>query len=246
MVGLFLVWACVPLTYPAKAAQALPPVDLVLRKLVERAQSERTTPTEAYYLCTKRTVTEDMDSHGRVTERKVRVRESRSHRGGAADANKWSAQNGFSLDEELLRRYTFTVEKREQFNGRDTLVLNFVPKDPPAPVRQLQDRLLNQAVGTVWVDEAEFELVKAYISLGQPVGFGLLGAVHAFNFSFERGRGDDGNWFTRWTDTYVKARKFLSPIQTRKRVDWTDFKKLSAAPAATVPVPEYKTAQERR
>jgi hypothetical protein len=235
-----LLCACLtgPLAAPPPASTDLPPGHTVLRKLVERAQSERTLPTDGYYLCTRRTVTEDMDSSGNVTERKVRVREGRSHRGGVADANKWSAENGFSLDEELLRRYEFVVEKREQVDGRATLVLNFVPKDPPPPVRQLQDRLLNQAVGTVWIDERESELVKAFISLGQPVSFGLLGAVHSFNFSFERGRSEDGNWFTRWTDTYVKARKFISSIQTRKRVDWTGFKKLSAnAHSLAVPHP---------
>jgi len=31
---------------------------------------------------------------------------------------------------------------------------------------------------------------------------------------------------TRWTDTVINARKFLKSIQTRKRVDWTDFKRL--------------------
>ncbi|MFO1499725.1 MAG: hypothetical protein U1G07_15250 [Verrucomicrobiota bacterium] len=210
------------------AAENLLPVDEILRKLVKRAQSPRSPEAEGYYLCTKHTVTEDMDSSGKVTERKVKVDENRSSPGGPADANKWSNKNGFRLDEELLQRYVFTLDKRENLNGRPTFILSFVPKDPPPAVRQFQDRLLNCVVGTVWVDENDYELAKASLSLRESVSFGILGAVHFFNFSFERARVDDGSWLTRWTDTYVKARKFVIPFQTRKRVDWTDFRKLVA------------------
>jgi hypothetical protein len=209
------------------AREDLPSADIVLRKLSQRARSQRDPEPDGYYLCTKQTVTEEMDPDGRVTNRKVKVGESHSHPGGAADADKWSNKNGFSLDEELLRRYTFTVVDRETINGRCALLLTFIPKDPPAPVRRLQDRLLNRTIGTVWVDESEYELIKANISLSEPVSFGILGAVHSFSFSFERERDAEGKWLTRWTDTVVNARKFLKSIQTRKRVDWTDFKRLT-------------------
>ncbi len=211
----------------ATATETLPPVDEVLKALIKRAQSQRTKELDGYYLCTKQTVTEDMDSSGKVTNRKVKVGESRSQVGGASEANKWSSKNGFNLDEELLRRYAFNVERRDVFNNRPVFVMNFVPKTPAPPVRQFQDRLLNRAMGTLWVDETDHELVKASICLGEPVSFGILGSVDVFNFSFERARAEDGIWVTRWTDTYVKARKFIRPFQLRKRVDWTDFKKAS-------------------
>lgn len=217
--GLFLVClAALPVL-----GEDLPPIDEVLRRMVKRAQSS---PEDGknYYLCTKQMVTEDMDSEGKVTHRKVRISEKRSNPGGAADANKWSNKNGFNLDEDLLSRFTFTLEKREVLNGRPTLVLQFVPRVPAAPIRQIQDRVLNLATGTVWVDEAEFELAKASIWLSQPVSFGILGAIDSFYFSFERIRAEQGDWLTKWTDTTVKARKFIRPFQTRKRVDWNDFK----------------------
>ena len=218
---------------PLQAAENLPPVDEVLRNLVKRAQSPRgPDPGSSYYLCTKQTVTEDMDSSGKITNRKVKVDESRRNPGGPADANKWSNKNGFRLDEDLLSRYTFTLDKRELFKGRPTLILHFAAKEPAPPVRQFQDRVLNEVVGTIWVDEADYELAKASLSLGQPVSFGILGAIHHFNFSFERARAEDGNWLTCWTDTFVRARKFVIPFQTRKRVDWTDFKKLVAEDSA--------------
>lgn len=209
--------------------QPLPSAEEIVQKLVQRAENARSGDqgnSELYYLCTKKTVTEEMDNHGQVTDREVKVRERRRPSSGAMDARKWTADNGVSLDAELLRRYEFTVVKRELLNGRSTLVLTFSPRDPPAPIRKLQDYLLNRTMGTIWVDEAEYELAKAVITLAEPVSFGILGAVHAFSFSFQRGRAEDGSWLNLWTDTTVKARKFLRPIRTRKRVDWTGFQKL--------------------
>src|ERR1041384_5985170 len=81
----------------ARAAQALPPVDEVLRQMVERSHAPHNTEPQSYYLCTKQTVTEELDTSGRVTSRKVKMGESRSNPTGAADANKWGSQNGISL-----------------------------------------------------------------------------------------------------------------------------------------------------
>jgi hypothetical protein len=208
--------------------QDVPPVDEILRRMVERAHTQEAEPPPDAYLCTKQTVTEDMDPDGRITERKVRTSESRSGGRGSIDASKWSNKNGFNLDLELLRRYRFSLIGEEKVNGRTTLVLAFAPKQSTLPTFHLQDRLLNRAKGTVWVDAQEYDLVKANICLGEPVSFGILGAVDEFTFAFERARSDDGNWLTSWTETFVKARKFLKPVQTRRRVDWRDYRRASA------------------
>jgi hypothetical protein len=215
-----------PLSSPVwGAGEGLPRIETVLRNIAERARSPHGPEPDGYDLCTKQTITEEFDKTGRVIQRKVKVGESHPPSAGAADASTWSSQNGISLDEELLRRYSFTIVRRELFNGRHTLLVTFIPRTPPPPVKRLQDRVLNQTLGTIWVDEAESELVKAEISLGEPVGFGILGAIRSFHFAFERVRDGEGNWLTKWTDTSINARKFLTPIQTRKRVDWSDFRK---------------------
>lgn len=208
-------------------AQDLPSAEDVLRHVIQRATRHREFENPSYYLCTKRTLKEEMDAEGNVTQRKERIGANRSQVTGTADADNWSNQNGFQLNEPLLERYHFTVEARETLNGRAALRLRFEPKDPPVPVRQFQDRLLNQTMGTVWVDEKEHELAKAILWLRTPVSFGILGAVEMFQFGFQRWRAEDGNWLTQWTDTHVKARKFIRHIQTHKRVDWSDFKRTS-------------------
>ena len=213
---------------PICAAEGLPTADDVLRELVKRSQSQGILQSRGYYLCMKQTVTEDFDSSGRVTERKVKVSESHPNPSETKDANKWTSQNGINLNEDLLRRYQFTLLRREILNGRPAFLLTFVPRDPPPPVHHFQDRLLNRATGTLWIDEQDYELVKANLCLSEPVSFGILGAVDALAFGFERLHTDDGNWLMKWTDTFFKGRKFVIPIQIRKRVDCTDFKRLNA------------------
>jgi len=208
----------------ATVDRSLPSAEEVLAKVVERAELAGT-GSQNDYSCTKQTIEEELDASGEVVKRKLHVSQTHSDPGGVADAHKWSNENGFSLNQELLRRYHFTVVQRLTLHGRPTLLLTFRPKDPPSPVHGFQDRLLNRVVGTLWVDEQDSELAKADLCLVKPVSFGLLGAVDRFTFSFERFRGDDGHWMARWTDTWVKARKFIVPVRTRKRVDWTDFRK---------------------
>ena len=207
----------------------MPRAEDVLRRFVHRTQVPEIAEAHSAYLCTKQTVTEDFDISGHLTNRKVRVGEACPAGGGTMDANKWGSENGVSLDEDLLRRFEFTVAGREQLNGRSTFHLEFVPRQPAPAIHHFQDRLLNRAMGSVWIDEEDYDLAKATISLSEPVSFGILGAIDAFTFAFERARADDGHWLTRWTETVFRARKFLKPIQSRKRVDWTGFRKASNA-----------------
>jgi hypothetical protein len=197
--------------------------------MIEHSQTKDRVEPPQPYVCTKQTVTEQFDSDGKVTERKVNVGETRSAANGNRDANKWTTSNGFSIDKELLSRYEFSILAKETVNGRPAYLLSFVPKQPPPPVHHFQDRLLNRAMGSIWIDDQDYDLVKANICLGQPVSFGILGAVDSFTFAFERARAEDGSWLTRWTETFIKARKFLKFVQTRRRVDWSDFKKANAA-----------------
>ena len=215
----------------ARGSDALPSPDEILRRVWTRSQApEAAAPS--YFLCTKQTVTEELDTHGRVTQRKVRVRENRSQRAGAEDVDKWTSQNGVNLGEDLLKRFNFSVIGKTNIDGRAAFHLTFVPKVPPAPVRDFRDRLLNKAMGVIWVDATEDELVKAHLCLSEPVSFGIIGGVESLAFSFERTRATEGAWLTRWTETQFKGRKFLKWVQTRKRVDWSEYRPLEA-PRAT-------------
>ena len=227
-VAVLAIWIAASVPATGEEPPTLPSPETILHQLAERVQTQRAAPRPFQYVCTRQTLTEELDKEGRVTERSVKVGQTRSHPGGAVEAGKWSRRNGISLDEELLRRFTFTVTGREVIRGRSAFVLTFVPRDPPAPVRHLQDRVLNRTMGIIWVDEAESEVVRADINLREAVSFGILGAIHFFSFRFERERDPEGEWLTRWTDTTVDARKLLKAIQTRTRVEWSEFKRVTS------------------
>jgi hypothetical protein len=206
-----------------RAGEALPSANEILQRLLDHNGTPRPA-SKAYFLCTKQTVDEEMDRGGRVTSRKIKVGESRSQPNNSTDARKWGGQNGVSFDRDLLQRFDFTVQKREMLNGRSTFLLTFVPKTPAWPVRRLQDRLLNRAAGSLWIDEQEAELVKADLYLSEPVSFGILGAADVIRFSFERSYVSGAGWLTHWIETNFKGRKFVIPIQVRRRVDCSDYK----------------------
>ena len=102
---------------------------------------------------------------------------------------------------------------------------------------------MNRAMGTLWIDEQDDQSVKATIGLSESVSFGILGAVDSLNFGFERLHTETGTWLTRWTDTAFKGRKFVIPVQFRKRVDCSNFTRLP--PEGTTEPPAISQAAEQ-
>lgn len=129
------------------------------------------------------------------------------------------------IDEETISRFTFKPIRREWFKDSSTLVLMFEPK-PDLPIDRLQDRLVNKATGTVWVDEEDHEVVKAEIRLKEPVTFvgGLAGAVQSFHYGFERTRVGEGVWLLAQTEFLIKARQLVNLVHRKKQEHWTDFR----------------------
>ena len=68
-------------------------------------------------------------------------------------------------------------------------------------------------------------IVKSSLALS----LGLVGAVGKFSYAFERGRTDDGMWFTRKVDWHLEGREVI----LRRTVDYheqtTDVRKINSA-----------------
>lgn len=129
----------------------------------------------------------------------------------------------------LAAKYQFILEERKLVNGRGAYVLRFQPRSGNLPVRQMLDRLLNQLAGRVWIDETEFEIVRAELSAQSKVTLGgvmdLLGSLTKFSFALERIRLDDGTWFNRWASGDFEGRKLLDNTHVRTRSETSDFHK---------------------
>jgi hypothetical protein len=179
--------------------------DEIIQKAVERASRSRAKPSSAGYTYTKVNVTEELDSKGKVKERKERVfqvnfragtsyvklLEVNGHAPAEADkkfqaetqsnAHQLFGQPGGGdnrdtfLTPELTARFDYKLIGQCQLNGRTAYQIGFHPKSPEPPARSILDRVLNHVSGTLWIDAEEYEVARIDIQLGSEVD--ILGGV---------------------------------------------------------------------
>jgi hypothetical protein len=119
---------------------------------------------------------------------------------------------------ELVDRYQFEVRKREALDGRPTLRVAFSVKSEKQVENNLQDRILNRLAGTIWVDEATFEVARLNVRLTKGLSIGLLGILGSLTecrFSLTRQPMPDGTWLPLSQEAHITARKLASPVHFR-------------------------------
>ena len=119
---------------------------------------------------------------------------------------------------DILERFVFVLRGREIVNGRSALVIDFKPKPGKLPERNLRERFINRAAGRIWLDEEEYQLVRADLYLTERVDVfgGLVGSVWKFNCSIDRERTEDSLWFTRASSWHLEGRE----VWLRRTVDF--------------------------
>jgi hypothetical protein len=211
-------------------ATPLPPVETIVERAVARAYKE-TENDQAFkdtYYFTRSKTTEYRNIRGNLTKRKDKTSvnepspRSPEELVQPAAASAWGGTNIVSSDTRLhkrdllantnlVKRFTFELRGREMIDGRSSFVVDFKPVSGKLSASDLKERFLNKAAGRIWVDEAEYVIVKAEAKLTEGVSVvgGLVGAVHKFNFSFGRGRTADGLWYTRLLTWHLEAREVI-------------------------------------
>jgi hypothetical protein len=150
-------------------------------------------------------VTEELDAHGNVKERKEKVYRVYLQNGatfaklvevngqpvGKADS-KAQAETEASTKEllgdakpakgeksfltpEIAARFDFKMVGKDLINDRAAYQITFAPKSPEPTIHRILDRLMNRISGTVWIDAQEFEIARADLKLGSEIN--LLGGV---------------------------------------------------------------------
>lgn len=121
-------------------------------------------------------------------------------------------QDEFLLNPDMVRRFDFTLTGRAALSGRSMLIVEFQPAKGKLPERTLKDKFLNKAAGRVWLDEADYTIVKVAIQLTDRINVfgGLVGAIRKFTYGFERERTTDGLWFTRDEQWHLEGREVLA------------------------------------
>lgn len=217
----------------------LPTVQTILQRAAERAvkEDENTRAFRERYAYTRTRLTEYRNARGEIKKREEKKGEndpqqrfrvarlqpvvakpvrsedvkpnqpvSDTHSNVRGKAFK---KSDFVLNDDLIGRFEFVVAGREVVNGRPALIVDFQPVKKKVPVRNLKDKFINKAAGRVWVDEADYALVKADLHLTERVNVlgGLVGAVWKFTFEFMRERTPDGLWFIRNSNWHLEGRE---------------------------------------
>lgn len=245
-----LVLTLLPLVLNTTSIGSCLTADEIMRQAVARAQRpEESRLRQHSYAYTKMSVTEELDSSGRVKNEKKKVWQvtSRSGRTSSklvevngkpppvselkkqAEAENNAHQmlgedHGANLENrdnlltpELVGRFDFKLIGITNVAERPAYVLTFSAKSPPLPEHHLVDRLLNQLSGTIWIDEAEFELAHANLKLSSPVDLwgGLIGCLKNLAYTITRARLDDGFWVKTTANGDFEGRKLFEPVRIR-------------------------------
>ena len=179
--------------------------DEIIQKAVTQAEQAGEKAARKDFTYTKVSITEELDSRGKVKDRKEKVFRVHFQRGenyaklvevngkpvGKADSkNQAEAEANTSkmmggakptkgektfLTPDVASRYNFKLVGRKIINERESYEIALTPKTSELPESRVVDRLMNRISGTVWIDTQEFELARVDLTLGSEVN--LLGGV---------------------------------------------------------------------
>ncbi len=163
----------------------------------------------------------------REREREAKFRQTAAERKRKKEQEKHDEDVQFN--EELFGKFKIEIVNREPVSGRSALVATFEPKRKDLPTKRRIDFLLNKVAGQVWIDDEEYEIVKALFHLTEPVSkfMGILASVRKFEGSFEQTRVEEDLWFPNRFENYFEGRIVFKSLHQRTRQEWNDFKKAS-------------------
>jgi hypothetical protein len=111
----------------------------------------------------------------------------------------------------LLELGSFTNARRMQWNGRDTIAVDFAG-DPSAKTKNRFEEVIRDMVGTAWVDEQDRTLVKAqgHFLNSFKIGGGLVVNIQkGTSFSMEQRKVNNEVWLPAMVEGQGEARTLL-------------------------------------
>lgn len=111
----------------------------------------------------------------------------------------------------LLELGSFTNARRVQWNGRDTIAVDFAG-DPNAKTKTRFEEVIRDMVGTAWVDEQDRTLVKAqgHFLNSFKIGGGLVANIQkGTSFSIEQRKVNNEVWLPAMVEGQGEARTLL-------------------------------------
>jgi hypothetical protein len=202
----------------------LPSAEEVKIRLAERmtTSQEEKQQFEDHYNYTRTRNRVERNTKGKITESTEETHKHQPDVSGQDNAGRAPryGEKDVQIDGELLNRFTFEVQGREELRSHTVLKVSFQPASGSLPGHSTVDRFINRTAGTLWVEESSMALVKAQLHLVEPVEFlaGIAGVVYSLNMDFDRSCTSHGDWYpshNRWTADYCT-------LLVRKVVDFEE------------------------
>ena len=164
------------------------------------------------------------EQHAREAEREAAFRE-RLRRLRAGEIEPERNETAIEFNEELVSRYDLTLDAEEPLRGRPSQRIAFAPRDGELPVRRPMDRALNKTRGRIWIDSETREVARIEFELIERVRlwWGLVGTIHHFRGSLDRGPVLDGIWASLQDENYGDIRFFFSRSRQASLRRWRDY-----------------------
>jgi hypothetical protein len=131
---------------------------------------------------------------------------------------------------QLPEAFTFRLEGEESISGKPAWIIDADPKPGFKPA-SAQARLLSKVRGKIWVDQSEYQWVKAEAEVLDTISLGLAlfrlapgGVIH-----FEQTRVNDEVWLPAHVLVRADARiAYVKKIRAEFEVDFKDYKKFQS------------------
>ena len=127
---------------------------------------------------------------------------------------------------EIVEKYRFRMERREQIDGRTTNVLSFEPRARELPKKRRLDGLLNRTRGTVWIDEDSHEVRRIEFSVDGTIKllWGIAGSFSKIEGTLER-RPIEGEdlWSPSRFEVHLQGRSGFASLHRTQVMEWRDY-----------------------
>lgn len=133
---------------------------------------------------------------------------------------------------EIFRIYDFTIVRREPIEGRGALMVTFAPRAGAKPTTRL-GRVLQKFTGRAWVDEDDYQIVRAEAELHDTLSFGLGVLARLYEgatATFQRRKVNGEVWLPAEASFRGTARVLLvKGLRIDSRSEYSDYKKFNVA-----------------
>lgn len=130
----------------------------------------------------------------------------------------------------FLKVCEFVSPRREQWEGRDTIVFDFRPKPGYRPKNRAES-LVAKLVGVVWIDPVDKQVIRLEARLAEAfkIAGGLVASLKpGAALVIEQTRMSQGVWLPRFAHVNLSFKVFLfSGGDYNQTIEWSDYKHFS-------------------